>query len=242
MSTRNPIRLREARAAMRALLENPDDTAQAFKVIAAMSGGSGERLYRRFRRSPTGARILAERRNLVDLIGDLGKLRAMPANSLGQALADFYESEELSAQGLIAASEAGFREPRDGLDEERRIFGNRLRDLHDVFHVVAGYGRDLLGEAAVLAFTFAQTWNLGIGFMVLVVLRRAGLRSEPGRLIREAFRRGRRATWLVDLDWEALLSQPLDRLRQDLRLGPLPVYEQVRSAGAPSAPRPLLTH
>jgi ubiquinone biosynthesis protein COQ4 len=242
MSARNPIRLREARAAMRELLENPDDTAQAFKVIAAMSGGSGERLYRRFRRSPTGARILDERRNLVDLIGDVGKLRAMPANSLGQALADFYESEELSAQGLVAASEAGLSTARDGLDEERRVFGNRLRDLHDVFHVVGGYGRDLLGEASVLAFTFAQTWNLGIGFLLFVVLRRTGLRSEPGRMIREGFRRGRRATWLVDLDWEALLLQPIDRLRQDLRLGPLPIYQPVRSAGAPAEPRALSTH
>jgi ubiquinone biosynthesis protein COQ4 len=221
---------------MRALLENPDDTAQAFKVVAAMSGGSGERLYRRFRGSPTGARILREKRSLVDLIGDLRKLRAMPADSLGQAIADFYETEALSAQGLVAASEAGFGERRQAVDEERRIFGERLRDLHDVFHVLAGYGRDLLGEAAVLAFTLAQTRNLGIAFILLTVLRRVGLRSQPGRLIREGFRRGRHATWLVDLDWEALLPQPIDQLRRDLRVGPPPVYEQVRSAGAPVLP------
>lgn len=236
MSTRNHIRLREARAAMHALLEDPDDTAQAFKVIAAMSGGSGERLYKRFRRSPTGARILREKRSLVDVIGDLDQLRAMPTDSLGQGIAAFYETEEISAQGLVAASEAGFgeREPGEEMDEERRIFGERLRDLHDVFHVLAGYGRDLRGEAAVLAFTLAQTWNLGIGFIVLTVLRRGGLRSDLGRLIRGAFRRGRRAIWLVDLDWEALLPQPIDRLRSDLGVGPPPVYEQVRSAGAPA--------
>lgn len=236
MSARNPIRLRDAQAAMRALLADPDDTAQAFKVIAAMSGSSGERLYRRFQRSPTGARILREKRSLVVMIGDLDRLRAMPADSLGQAIADFYETEEISAQGLMAASEAGFgeREPGEGMDDEQRIFGERLRDLHDVFHVLAGYGRDLRGEAAVLAFTVAQTWNLGVGFIVLTVLRRAGLRSELGRLIRGAFRRGRRATWLVDLDWEALLPQPIDQLRRDLGVGPPPAYEQMRSAGAPA--------
>ncbi len=234
MSARNPIRLRDARAAMHALLEDPDDTAQAFKVIAAMSGGSGERLYRRFRRSPSGARILREKRSLVTVIGHLDKLRAMPTDSLGQAIADFYETEEISAQGLVAAGEAGLGERPTGEDEEQRIFGERLRDLHDVFHVLAGYGRDLRGEAAVLAFTLAQTWNLGIGFIVLTVLRRAGLRSELGRLIRGAFRRGRRATWLVDLDWEALLPQPIDQLRRDLGVGPPPLSEQVRSAGAPA--------
>jgi ubiquinone biosynthesis protein COQ4 len=231
----NRIRLGEARRALRALIADPDDTAQAFKVIAAMSGGSGRRLYRRFRRSPTGARIMAEKRSLVDVIGDVEKLRAMPTGSLGQAIADFYETEELSAQGLVVASEAGLgeRSPED-VSEDERIFRARLRDLHDVFHVITGYGRDLRGEAAVLAFTLAQTWNPGIAFIVLTVLRRAGWRSEMGHLLRTAFGRGRRATWLVDRDWEALLPRPIDDLREELGVGPPPVYEQVRSAGAPA--------
>jgi len=231
-----PIRLGEARRAMRALLENPDDTAQAFKVIAAMSGGSSRRLYRRFRRSPDGARILREKRSLVDVTGDLETLRAMPEGSLGRALADFYETERISARGLVTASEAGFgdRSTAPAIDDGQRVFGERLRDLHDVFHVLAGYGRDLRGEAAVLSFTLAQTWNPGIAFILLAALRRAGLRSELGRLVRGAFRRGRRATWLVDLPWEDLLSRPLDELRVELGVGPPPAYSPVRSAGAPA--------
>ena len=234
VATVNRIRLREARRAMRALLEDPDDTAQAFKVIAAMSGSSGKRLFERFRRSPMGARILREERNLVDLIGDMDKLRAMPSRSLGQGIADFYATEQLSAQGLVAASEAGFadRAPAE-ISEEERSFQMRLRDLHDVFHVLAGYGRDLRGEAAVLAFTLAQTRNPGIGYIVLSVLMRAGFRSDMGKLIRQGFRRGLRANWLLDQDWEALLPQPIDELRERLRVGPPPIYEQVRSAGAP---------
>jgi ubiquinone biosynthesis protein COQ4 len=220
---------------MHALLENPDDTAQAFKVIAAMSGGSGERLYKRFRRSPTGARILREKRSLVDVIGDLDKLRAMPTDSLGQGIADFYETEEISAQGLVAASEAGFGEPGPGeeMDEEQRIFSERLRDLHDVFHVLAGYGRDLRGESAVLAFTLPQTRNAGIAYLVYQSLRGSGWSSVEGKLIREAFKRGRRARWLVDQDWEALFEQPIDQVREQLNVGPPPEYEQLRSAGAP---------
>lgn len=230
------IRFGEARRAMRALLENPDDTQQAFKVIAAMSGGPSRRVYRRFRRSPSGARILREKRSLVEVTGDLDKLRAMPEGSLGQAIADFYETEQISAQGLVAASEAGreYRPAMPAVDDDQRVFGERLRDLHDVFHVLAGYGRDLHGEAAVLAFTLAQTWNVGIAFILVTVLRRAGLRSEVGRLIRDAFRRGRRATWLVDLPWEDLLSRPLDEVRIELGVGSPPIYSPVRSAGAPA--------
>ena len=235
MSDRSRFRLREARRATRALFDNPDDTAQAFRVIAAMSGRSGSQLFARFRRSAMGARILRERRNLVDVIGDLDKLRAMPPGSLGQAIAQFYTTEELSAQGLVAASEAAADgRPAAQISEDERIFGMRVRDLHDVFHVLAGYGRDLRGEAAVLAFTTAQTRNPGIAYLVLAILRRAGYRSELGRLVRRAFWRGVRATWLIDQDWERLLAEPIDELRERLRIGPPPAYQQQRSAGAPA--------
>ena len=221
---------------MGALLENPDDTSQAFKVIAAMSGNSGTRLFKRFRRSPMGNRILLEKRDLVKLIGDVGQLRSLPDGSLGQAIAEFYTTEQLSAQGLVAASQAGLGDgpPAEEISEEERIFRARLRDLHDVFHVLTGYGRDLLGEAAVLSFTLAQTRNLGIGFIILTVLKRAGLRSDAGRLIRQGFRRGLRSAWLVDQDWEALLPRSIAELREEFGIGPPPSYAPVRSAGAPA--------
>ena len=53
------------------------------------------------------------------------------------------------------------------------------------------------------------------------------------RLIRQAYRRGRKAEWLVDADWETLLEQPIDQVREELGVGEPPVYEQMRSAAAP---------
>ncbi|MBW2316728.1 MAG: hypothetical protein JRH10_21400 [Deltaproteobacteria bacterium] len=239
MATRNRIRIGEARRAMRKLLANPDDTAQAFRVIAALSGGSGGRLFQRFRQSPGGAKILAEKRHLFDVLNDVEGLRAMPAGSLGAAIAEFYDGEQLSAQGLADASQAAFGGAGSRIDDsdpDAELFGTRLRDLHDVFHVVTGYGRDLRGEAAVLAFTVPQTRNPGIAYLVLTVLRRAGPRSPLGQLIRQAFGRGRRSAWLVDQDWESLLPKPIESVREQLGLGAPPAYEQVRSAGAPPLP------
>ena len=71
----------------------------------------------------------------------------------------------------------------------------RLLNLHDVFHVVTGYDRDLRGEVAVLAFTLAQTRSPGIAYVLLRVLLRAGWSSEMGKLIRQGFRRGLRSAW-----------------------------------------------
>ena len=164
---RNRIRPLVAHRALRRLRQDPDDTAQAIRAIAALSGNSGRRLFKRFRLSPRGKRILREKRDLFAIMSDIERLKAMPPGSLGKAIADFYVTEELSAQGLADASQAAFTEvgPRRGeTSEGEELFSNRLRDLHDVFHVLTGYGRDLRGEAAVLAFTIPQTRNPGVAY------------------------------------------------------------------------------
>ncbi|MBW2294857.1 MAG: hypothetical protein JRG89_12295 [Deltaproteobacteria bacterium] len=231
-------RLREAQRAMQALGANPDDTAQAIRAIGAMAGNSPERCFKRFANSSRGARILREERELYDILSDIDRLGAMPEGSLGRGIWTFYTTEEISAQGLRGASEAaagemGFFTGNDG----RARFARRLRELHDVFHVLTGYGRDMRGEIACLAFTYSQTKNTGIGYVALRVLRGAGWRSEMGRVIRQAYWRGRRADWLIDQDWEALMPLPLDQLREDLGVGKAPDYEPLRSPGAP-----VLTH
>lgn len=236
MAPRNRIRPLVALRAMRRLTDNPDDTSQAIVVIAAMSGNSGPRLFRRFRRSPNAEAILRERRDLYAPLCDVERLRSLPAGSLGREIGEWFAREHISAQGLaqaaVTARTALGATPPDG--DAERVFSTRLLNLHDVFHVVTGYDRDLRGEVAVLAFTLAQTRNLGIGFLLLRVLRRVGWRSETGKLIRQGFRRGLRSTWLVDQDWEALLARPIAAVRRELAVGDPPAYEQLRSAGAPA--------
>jgi ubiquinone biosynthesis protein COQ4 len=216
---------------MKALDADPDDTEAAIRAIAAMSGGSQQRCFQRFKRSPAGADLLRSRPELFDKINDVAYLGNLPENTLGHAIWAFYTTEELSAAGLKTASEAARTEEAGDTDFD--WFGRRNRDLHDVFHVVTGYGRDMRGEVACLAFTFAQTWNTGLGYLVFRALRGAGWRSELAVLTRQAFKRGRHSRWLIDQNWEALLEQPLDALRQQLGVGPAPAYEQVRSPGAP---------
>ncbi len=236
MAVAQRIRPLEAHRAMRALLADPDDTEKAFRVIAALSGNSTSRGLAKFRRSPVGVRVLRDRTRMLDLIADSERMAAMPEGSLGAAVRDFYATEQISAKGLVAASEEAY-EDVGGSDisdsDEVEFFGQHLRDLHDTFHVLTGYGRDLRGEVAVLSFTVPQTRNPGVAFIVFTVLRRAGFRSEMGRLIRQGFRRGLRAAWLPGQDWAELFLKPLDEVRERLRIGPPLDYEAVRSEGAP---------
>jgi ubiquinone biosynthesis protein COQ4 len=226
------IRPLEAWRALRILLANPDDTKQVFRIIDALSGRSGERLFARFRKTPMGARILEERRSLLNTLSNRDALLALPDGSLGRVYADFVAREQISADGLVEASIEGGR--RLDIGEQRRLFGDRLRDMHDLWHVVTGYNRDLVGEASLLAFSYAQTRNRGVGFIVAVAWLKAGREGAAfRRLIEAGYRRGRDSAWLPGADWEALLAKPLSEVRQELRVGPPPVYEELRSEGAP---------
>lgn len=229
------IRLGDAWRAMKQLLADPDDTEKVFVIIQALSGKSGERQFQRFAASAVGRQVLTERRDLIATLSDREALRSMPAGSFGRAYADFMDQEQISADGLVDASEG----PRpEGLfqDENRDRFGRRMRDSHDLWHVLTGYSRDLVGEASLLAFTFAQTRNPGIGFIVLMAyLRSKGEIGFGRQMIREGYRRGRRAGWLPAADWEALLPQPLASVRRTLGVGDPPEYTQLRSEAGEAA-------
>ncbi len=231
---RHPDRIRplDALRAIRALIRNPDDTALVFEIIEALSGKSRTRIFDRFRATESGQRLLAARPNLLAQLTDRESLLALPAGTLGRTYGEFMSREQISADGLVEASEDWLRLD---IPADRRWFADRLRDTHDLWHVVTGYGRDLIGEASLLAFTYAQTRNPGIGFIVAVAYSKArGINRPARRLLREGYRRGRRAAWLPGVEWEALLAQPLARVREQLGVGEPPVYEQFRSEGAPA--------
>lgn len=236
--TRAPERIRplEAVRGLRSLTANPDDTAQVFRVIRALSGRSFERVLRRVQADPTGAHILAERRRLLTTLARREWLRSLPEGSLGREYARFMDAEGISAEGLVAASERDAPEVSPRLGEAGRILGERLRDMHDLWHVLTGYGRDLIGEAGLLAFTYAQTRNRGIGVIVAYGLYRLwrGGATRAVDLVRGGYRRGRRAAFLPAQDWEALLPLPLEEVRHRLGVDPAEPYEPLRSPGAPA--------
>ena len=212
---RTRMQPRVAVQAIRRLIADPEDTAQVFTIVRALSGPSVERGFQRFVATATGRRVIDEQRDLLDVLSNREYLRAMPAASLAASYLAFVEGENLSADGLVEASAP---EEERWEDADRQRYGNRLRDQHDLWHTLTGYGRDELGELCLLAFTYAQTRNRGIGFIVLVGALK--LRKVYGngvfRAALRGFRDGRRAAWLPGEDWESLLSRPLASVRDKL--------------------------
>lgn len=204
---------RLAWAALKRLIDDPERTEEVFVIIRNLSGDALWQSYERLRRRPNGAALLS--RNLVETLSDRERLRSMPTGSLGRAYYDFVHAENLSADGLVEASEGG-----DWEDSHPALIahGERLRDMHDLWHVTTGYGRDTFGELCLLAFTHAQNPNLGIASIVLI--GGSKIRREIGRgtwsAAWRAWRDGKRASWLPAEDWEALLEQPLADVRSQL--------------------------
>jgi ubiquinone biosynthesis protein COQ4 len=184
-----------------------------------------------------GSEILAENRSLLSALRDQEKLEAMPEGSLGRAYLEFLRSQQITADGLVAASMEGDLHATE-LDAERRLFSDRLRDMHDLWHVVAGYRGDLIGEAAILALSFAQTRNPGVGMISLLgFLKEGDLPGARGVIVR-ALVRGHRAAWLSGVDWESMLARPLTEVRRELGLSDTPTYEPVYT----SDPRYIEAH
>lgn len=218
---------RAAMQAMRALMQDPEDTAQVFRIIRAMSGPSREKGYKRFLKSAVGRRVMAQRKNLADVLNDRDALRAMPEGSLGRAYLEFVERENLTADGLTDASIEGGRIIEN---PNVALYSNRTRDMHDLWHVTTGYGRDGLGELSLLAFSFAQLGNIGIA-MIIYFGASSGVRESGDKriwkAIWEGYRNGRRATWWAEEDWEGLLHAPLTEVRKQLGVNPPQTYREV---------------
>lgn len=214
--------------ALRRLLADPEQTHEVFNVISALSGPALAQGYERFAQTAVGAKVLLEDIDLVDTLKDQEQLAELPAESLGRHYLHFVTSENITADGLVDAS--ADRE-FENLPRGMQIFGARQRDQHDLWHTLTQYGRDELGEVCLLAFTYAQTRNRGVGLICLAGCQK--LVADYGRGVfsaaYRAYREGKKAQWLPAQDWEYLLTQPIDRVRELLNIPAPEAYRDLKA-------------
>jgi ubiquinone biosynthesis protein COQ4 len=217
------IQWRRAWRAMQMLIQNPDRTELAFETIAALSGHDWERLFQRFAADPDGRSLLAERPSLLVTLSDREALRALPEGSFGRTYAEFMDAAQLTPEGLVEAEMDSMAAAEvENLDPLRAYLSDRTRDIHDLWHVLTGYGRDEAGEAANLAFSYAQLGLHGMALIVFgIVLSGApdgSTRPQWLRYMAQAWRRGRQTAWLPPVHYEDLLALPLDEVRRILKI------------------------
>ena len=216
---------RQVARALRKLIADKEDTKQVFVILRALSGRSGARAYARFKKQPHAAKITQADRDLISHLNDRDWLKQLPEGSLGRRYYQFTEVEQISADGLVQASEEGG--DYENMSPQQRHFQMRQRDAHDLWHVTTGYGRDGLGELALLAFSFRQLGNVGLLLIIAAgvrIFRKEAPSVNAWGAVREGFRLGKRARWLPAAHWEHLLTRPLDEVRAQFNVGKPSVY------------------
>ena len=218
-----PVQWRRVWRTLKVLIDDPERTEKVFELMDAVGGDGGERHLQRFLLHPEGRRLLAERPRLEVVLGDRQAMASRPASSLGRAYLEFAEARGFKASGLIEVERSA--DAGEAPDPARRWFYDRTNVMHDLWHVLTGYGTDPAGEAALLAFTCGQIPNRGLLLLVTAAAVLGVCEGNLGwpRYLYRAWRRGRRASVMTAAPYEELLSRPLEEVR--LRLGIEPIRE-----------------
>jgi ubiquinone biosynthesis protein COQ4 len=214
----------------RKLVADKEDTAQVFYMADCLPSARAIRKAETFCASDRARRLMETEPYLPDLLDDHDALLALPAGSVAHAYVSFMRKEGLSAAGLVAASDVpGLRRYPDQL----QWFADRLRDTHDLAHVLTGYGRDALGEQCVLGFTDGQfhdrtDWFIAWAGALEIVVR---VRSDAPvvRAVAEGHRHGKAAAAIFAEDVRALLAEPLEAARRRMGIAQPRYYQQAHA-------------
>ena len=208
---------RTAFDAIRILMADGDDTTQVFRIMRALNVGNAPINYARLIATEQGGRLACEQAELAERFSDPAFVAQFAPGTVGAAYRDFLSTTGYSADGLVEVSKVI---SEDQVQHPYAWFGRRVRDTHDIWHVLTGYKADeSLGEACLVAFSYAQVGGLGWAFIGGAAALKS-LAVTRGTLfakaVWEGYRNGRRATWISGEDYEKLLAEPIDAARARL--------------------------
>lgn len=211
------------------LVEDKEDTEQVFHIIEATKGRRTHRQAHDFIRSTEGQRFLREETDIPAMLDDHDRWADCGPNTVAAQYIAFMKREGLTAAGLVAESHK-WAPPENLPRDLTQWYFDRLRDTHDLFHVLSGYGRDALGETSLLAFSYQQNHNTGILFIAYAGARQikkfSGTKAPIFAAIKEGRRLGKAAAKISHQDIAALMREDIDAARARLNIGQPEVYRQ----------------
>jgi ubiquinone biosynthesis protein COQ4 len=204
-------RMRIAFGALRRLFADHNDTRQVLVLSLALNARQLPEVMARFLASDEGAALFARRAGIDTKSVDYAALRALPADTLGGAYARFLADNQLDPDLFQAPP---------GMPEVPAYIAQRMRQSHDIWHVVTGCAPDVPGELELLAFSYAQTRLPSFAILAVLGSLRFSPR-QPGvwRRVWRGYRRGQAAQFLGTVEWERLWTLPLSDVRARLGVG-----------------------
>lgn len=213
----------------RELVKDKENTGEVFHIFESLPWKGMPAAAKAFLGSERGRRIIASEPFLPENLDDHAALRRMPKGSVAHAYCDFMESEGLTAQGLVDEFDT-FMQDRPDFRDQFGLYLDRIRDTHDLLHVLTGYGRDALGEQCVLAFTYSQQpapAHLLIAYAGAWEIAKDSPKAPVFAAVREGQRLGKACPRLAELAVREILPLQLDVVRAKLSITPARHYQEV---------------
>jgi ubiquinone biosynthesis protein COQ4 len=149
---------------------------------------------------------------------DFDALRALPAGTLGREYARFLDDNGITPDDFETLPDIG--------DDRAAYVMLRMRQTHDLWHVLTGYTPDVRGEVLLQMFTYAQTSAPSSLIIALFGTARWAFQwPQQTKAMREAFARGKRTGFLPTFRWEAHWTTPVAELRLLLACPPAEVFQ-----------------
>ena len=151
---------------------------------------------------------------------DLQALSECPAGSLGHELyrllsANGFDPEVLDRNAIMLGA----------LPPALQYLNTRILQMHDVWHLVAGYTTDSIHEVAISSFQLAQ-FGHNYSAMFLATAGQIAHRNNPAgfraffQVIAEAWQHGRTTPPMMAIEWEQQFDQPIGEIRDRFGIAP----------------------
>lgn len=222
---------------------------QVFRILYSMFGREAHWVVGRMKRKPEVRKIFEARADLTQILSDMDSLGKLPEGSLGKVYHDFMDGDEIIPGYILGglAYREGHFDALVDWDDDVKFMLLRGGVIHDISHVISGYGTNLSGETLVGVFTAGSISTIGIpprlvsiviggigGLLLLpVFMPRCGVRKWVAAHMDAAYRGAVMAqkNTLAEIHYEELLHLPLKEVRIKLGIPPIKHQEYVNEDG-----------
>ncbi|ARV57936.1 hypothetical protein BZZ01_04155 [Nostocales cyanobacterium HT-58-2] len=204
------------------LLIDPQNLGFAMNVEDGFIHHKANKLAVEYIKSDPGvAQIFAEQ--YLAPLPDMDALLKLPTNSLGYAYADRTILSGFNPH-FYASRPLNFSYQKDTRDDPTYMLV-RMRQSHDIWHVMTGFGMDVYGEIGLKAFEIAQVGNTAafiivLGALVLNIFKSPENLQDLLTHIIIGYQMGRKAKPFLAQKWEENWDKPLAEWRTELNITP----------------------
>ena len=193
-------------------LQHPDDLQSVYAVAASVQGSPmAAQMMRHMLSQPGIAAMIQQQWRPAPI--DLDALEQLPPGSLGHCYASQLKSQGITPQTLIDPTP---------ITSDKEFIVHRLKETHDIVHVLTGFGVDGVGEIGLQAFNLAQNRSPLAVLLIFGGMLKTLQDDEPLEellhAISRGFEMGLKAECVVGSRLEDAWERPLNEWRMELNL------------------------